>query len=702
MLKVRNVFKTYQTNKISVQALKDVSLDFDNTGLYFILGKSGSGKSTLLNLIGGLDNVTTGDIVVDNNTITQYNLENINQYRNYNVGFIFQEFNLISNLNVKENIAISLRMQGKKPLDEEINHILEMVELKDCIYRKVNELSGGQKQRVAIARAIIKNPKIILADEPTGALDSETSNQIFTLLKKLSKDRLVIVVSHDEEYARKYADEIIFIRDGIVAKIEKINCIETNTVFHKEIEKKNSLPFLTSFKIGLSNLKINVIRLCILIILSVISFCCLGVAATAFQYDKTKFVVDSIAADDYLDPLSIIAYEKRNNSISQQSIVKESLINDINTKFDVNYVGEYQNFGKSNRNFLDDISIDYSKTYDALSLFAISGLTVFSEKDINHWNFNVHGSYPIKANEIMITRYFYETFKKYGYKYKDTIIKAVEVTEDVILGKIIEIPKYSHSDILIEYKITGIVDTKINSSKFLELNDYNASKTELSKMKELINCYQKSSLHSVGFVSKSGLDEIYCYDKNEGMLFDSAVCMMPRDKKKILNIMNYLNNISDDTIQYNTINTTNEWIEDVNTLMNSLKIIGEISGIILFFFSGLLLFNFINLSISHKKKEMGILRALGASGFDVFKIFSIEGFLIAVINSILSIIGTGILINLINNKIQEEFIINVNAYSYTFITIILIIVVSFLSCFLSIFVPVLKVSRKTPIEAIIE
>ena len=702
MLKVRNVFKTYQTNKISVQALKDVSLDFDNTGLYFILGKSGSGKSTLLNLIGGLDNVTTGDIVVDNNTITQYNLENINQYRNYNVGFIFQEFNLISNLNVKENIAISLRMQGKKPLDEEINHILEMVELKDCIYRKVNELSGGQKQRVAIARAIIKNPKIILADEPTGALDSETSNRIFSLLKELSKNRLVIIVSHDEEYAREYADEIIYIRDGCVEKTEKINQIEANNVSYQEIEKKNSLPFLTSFKIGLSNLRINVIRLCILIFLSVISFCCLGVSATAFQYDKAKFVVDSIVADDYLDPLSIIAYEKRNNSISQQSIVKEFLINDINTKFDVNYVGEYQNFGKSNRNFLDDISIDYSKSYDALSLFAISGLTIFSENDINHWNFNVHGSYPIKANEIMITRYFYETFEKYGYKYKDKIIKADEVTEDAILGKIIEVPKYSHSDLLIEYTITGIVDTKINSSKFLELNDYDASKTELSKMKELINCYQKSSLHSVAFVSKSGLDSIYSYDKNEEMIFDSAVCLMPKDKKKILNVMNYLNEIGDENIQYNIINTTNEWIDDINTLLNSLKFIGEISGIILFFFSGLLLFNFINLSISHKKKEMGILRSLGASGLDVFKIFSIEGFLISVINSILSIIATGILIYLINNKIQEEFIINVNAYSYTFITIILIIVVSFLSCFLSIFVPVLKVSRKTPIEAIIE
>lgn len=157
MLELKHVSKWYETKKKKqVQALKDVSLTFGNTGLYVIFGKSGSGKSTLLNLIAGLDGVTSGRILFNEEDVTKFKANELNQYRNFQIGFIFQELNLISNLNVKENIALSLKMQGKKASDEDILQVLTTVGMEAFMDRGINELSGGQKQRIAIARAIIK------------------------------------------------------------------------------------------------------------------------------------------------------------------------------------------------------------------------------------------------------------------------------------------------------------------------------------------------------------------------------------------------------------------------------------------------------------------------------------------------------------------------------------------------------------------
>ncbi len=216
MIEIKHLTKIYSGKGGDVTALDDVSLTLGDTGLVFILGKSGCGKSTFLNVVGGLDKATSGDVIVNGKAFSSFTDKDYDAYRNTSVGFIFQEYNVLSEFTVEDNVALALRLQGKKDVKEDIDKILEDVDLSGYGSRKPLTLSGGQKQRVAIARALVKNPDIIMADEPTGALDSLSGEQVLKTLRHLSSTRLVIVVSHDREFALEYADRIIEMKDGKV------------------------------------------------------------------------------------------------------------------------------------------------------------------------------------------------------------------------------------------------------------------------------------------------------------------------------------------------------------------------------------------------------------------------------------------------------------------------------------------------------
>lgn len=232
MLKVKNLVKIYKIGKTkeSVVALNNVSIDFPETGLVFLLGKSGSGKSTLLNAIGGLDTFNSGEIIIKGKSSKDFSQSDFDSYRNTFIGFIFQEYNVLEEFSVAKNLSIALELQGKKADKEAVNNLLSQVDMLPFAKRKPNQLSGGQKQRVAIARALIKNPEIIMADEPTGALDSNTGKQVMETLKKLSETKLVIIVSHDREFAEIYGDRIIELKDGHIIQ----------DVTKKEIESRKT------------------------------------------------------------------------------------------------------------------------------------------------------------------------------------------------------------------------------------------------------------------------------------------------------------------------------------------------------------------------------------------------------------------------------------------------------------------------------
>ena len=216
MLRLRNIVKNYTAGDTTVSALKGVTLSFRKNEFVSILGQSGCGKTTLLNVIGGLDQYTSGDLIINGKSTKHFSDHDWDSYRNHSIGFVFQTYNLIPHQTVLANVELALTLSGVSKYERRRRAIdaLHKVGLSDQLHKKPNQMSGGQMQRVAIARALVNNPDILLADEPTGALDSTTSVQIMDLLREVAKDRLVIMVTHNPDLAQEYSTRIIRLLDG--------------------------------------------------------------------------------------------------------------------------------------------------------------------------------------------------------------------------------------------------------------------------------------------------------------------------------------------------------------------------------------------------------------------------------------------------------------------------------------------------------
>ena len=256
MLQLKNIVKTYVTGDLKQDALKGVSISFRENEFVSILGQSGSGKTTMLNIIGGLDRYTSGDLVINGISTKMYKDADWDYYRNNSIGFVFQSYNLIPHQSVLANVELALTLAGvsKKERRQRAVDALKKVGLGDHLHKKPNQMSGGQMQRVAIARALINNPDILLADEPTGALDSETSVQIMELLKEIAKDKLVIMVTHNPELAEQYSTRIVRLRDGqITSDSNPYDADGEATVTKKR--KKLSMSFLTALSLSFQNLR---------------------------------------------------------------------------------------------------------------------------------------------------------------------------------------------------------------------------------------------------------------------------------------------------------------------------------------------------------------------------------------------------------------------------------------------------------------
>ena len=258
MLRLKNISKDYIIDKKPFRALKNISLNFPKRQFCCILGPSGCGKTTLLNIIGGLDQYTEGNLYIDGKSTKLYKSKDWDNYRNKRIGFVFQNYNLIPHLSILENVELSLTLDGVSRKERKTRAIeaLKKVGLEDIYNKKPNQLSGGQMQRVAIARALITDPEVILADEPTGALDSKTSVQVMDIIKEVSKEHLVIMVTHNEELANKYANRIIKMKDGeVLEDTAPSKFIPTPPNKNKKKEKKKtSMSFFTALKISIKSL----------------------------------------------------------------------------------------------------------------------------------------------------------------------------------------------------------------------------------------------------------------------------------------------------------------------------------------------------------------------------------------------------------------------------------------------------------------
>lgn len=258
MLRLEKITKEYITGDSKVEALKGISLQFRKSEFVSILGQSGCGKTTLLNIIGGLDKYTTGDLVINGKSTKEFKDRDWDSYRNHSVGFVFQSYNLIPHQNILSNVELALTLSGvsKKERRKKAVEALKQVGLGDQLNKKPNQLSGGQMQRVAIARALVNDPEIILADEPTGALDTKTSVQIMEILKKISKDRLIIMVTHNPDLAEKYSSRIIKILDGKITDDSNPYSVEEEKKEDRnsKANSKVSMNFLTALSLSLNNL----------------------------------------------------------------------------------------------------------------------------------------------------------------------------------------------------------------------------------------------------------------------------------------------------------------------------------------------------------------------------------------------------------------------------------------------------------------
>lgn len=510
MIKVLGLSKIYQGKESegpAVKALDNVSFTLGNKGLVFILGRSGGGKSTLLNLLGGLDTIDYGDISVNDTFLASLDGPSLDSYRNTYVGFVFQEYNILEDKTVKENVALALSLQGKK--DETlVNEALQKVSMLELASRKASDLSGGQKQRVAIARAIVKKPTLLLADEPTGALDFETGTQIMNLLKEVSLTQLVVVVSHDRSFAEKYGDRIIEIENGRI--------IADSNPFESE-EKVESLPLVKSrIRFGQSlgmaakSLKSKVSRLALTSLLSIVSFAAFGVLSAASSWNKNEATYSAIENADNKTVAITCSNEMGPVLIPQTKInkIKAAFKDKVFVKECVGVdiygdeIADVRSFEKGPNN--DWSSIDYSSLGNFYS-GKIYGYTYFNEDDLASSGFKIAGRLPVSDNEIAISQYTYNYFKTQQGIFT---YEGVSVNLDIngLVNK--------------NYSVVGVIDTDFKDTKY---RNQNVRGNDGLKFKDYVYDELKNSFNGMIFLNENMYEFAKSRDDSTVRLTDGEV-----------------------------------------------------------------------------------------------------------------------------------------------------------------------------------
>lgn len=553
MLELKSIYKEYNSKKNNkIKALNNISLKVASTGMIFICGKSGSGKSTLLNLIGSLDEPTSGEIFVNGKSLSD--IRNKDLYRNNYVGFVFQDYNLIDNLNIYKNIDLALSLQGKKNNKDIISNYLEELDLKGYENRKVNELSGGQKQRVAILRSVIKESKILLCDEPTGNLDKENSIQIFETLKNISKEKLVIVVSHEYDLAKKYADRIITLNDGSIINDEEINSKDYISSDFKL--NKTKLSFLNSTFLAFNNLKNKKVRLVVTMLIMTIIFTSLGISVMLTDFNVNKTHAETMIREGQSKVIIRKKIPGENLTIDNPALTFTSNdIKEVNNKLGFNTV----NVSKvvENNSYLSfefaDFPFDFNIEYDntLYSYYALdSGVVQFINYNNEIKDKEIIGKKEIIDNEVIIKKVLADYIIKNGIKVYEINDSGYRVKNDYFPKDYQELIN-SNKDIVFgseSLKIVGIIDEDI--SKYDELKTIPAAKSQkendklynefVSKYRYNIsdvyvneNIYSFLKLKENNYLEGTFYDYNYIYDDNEIYTFDSISKL-----NKVINVYN--------------------------------------------------------------------------------------------------------------------------------------------------------------------
>ena len=552
MLELKDVSKVYISNKSKkTVALSNINLKFKDSGLVFILGKSGSGKTTLFNIISGIDNYTSGDIIINGTSTKKFTLNDWDNYRNTYMGYVFQDYNLIEYENVEDNIALSLKLQNKLVNKAIIEELLNQVNLVGLEERKINELSGGEQQRVALARALIKEPEILLLDEPTGNLDSNSSKIIFDILKKISKDKLVIVVSHDEESAIEYADRIIRIKDG--------NIIDDNNKYDGENNKKFKLksvkmPFRYILKLSINNLKNNKIKFFLNTIIFTFILFIVGLLYFIIRTDINKDVYNNL--DNYYNMTVYI--ESYNSKINNESDFKYSLFNII---FDNN----------------DELPEKIKLTdEEKKSIVDKTGKNWHTSYIINENGSKLSWKYASLSGDREIIEgepYYYYTAEQFGngtFSIYDEYINFVALNSDEYdeLNLIGKAPITKDDIVISSYIADNIIYKGIYAKKTLD--EAERFKFNPKNYDEIINSniyveVGSMYLHITGIVDyNEQIDKYYNYLKNTSKETLNSISVEDKkgyeyEENKVIRMFERFNNM---LLLYNKVYVTNDFIVD--------------------------------------------------------------------------------------------------------------------------------------------
>ncbi len=630
-MRIHNLTKTYKTDKTNeVKALQNVSLDLPEKGMVFLLGKSGSGKTTLLNILGGLDKATSGDIFYKNNNLTSFSQSELNCYRNNVCGFVFQDYNVIPELNVEENILLALSLQGKDDRSAVCN-VLKQVGLEGFEKRKVTQLSGGQKQRVAIARALIKHSEIIFADEPTGALDSETGESIFKLLKDISAGQLVVVVSHDKDFAQRYADRIIELADGkIIADTNSDYAInESDNALQLT---KAKLPLKTAIDLGTYSFKMHPLRFFSTLLILILSFTTFVASFTVSETNKFAILKNTLNSGKISQVNYIKLYENGESGILDNSdgIFLEELLDTRILKLKVDELRF--DFTEDKQN-----TVYYSNLPDSVA--------VIDEDILNDFGFTLSGRLPQKPNEICLPYYMAEVFVYYG--------KANETNQ--LIGKNIEINGDS-------FLISGLIDTGFNNERYDKLKSIQQNLNQF--VTEFYN-YVNYGVHSTIYVNELSL--IFTEEESANKYHKLIVPANAVDFNK-----KALYSIQKSGYRLELTCYLNEEIEDVTLLLGNIQTAGIVISSVLGFLAVGLLIYFVVQSVQEKIHTIGILKAIGCNGYEITKIFLIEciitGLTVFIISLLLSLAACA----LINYFFVINFGIVVAAVSLSHIGVIIL------------------------------
>lgn len=753
MLKLENITKIYEGKNFKQIALNDVTLAFRNNEFVSILGPSGSGKTTLLNIIGGLDKNTYGNLIIDGVSTRKYKERDWNSYRSKKVGFIFQSYNLINHQTVLSNVLLSLNIAGK-PKKESIKlakKVLKDVGLENYIKKKPKELSGGQMQRVAIARALVTNPDIILCDEPTGALDSQTSIQIMELLKEISKEKLVIMVTHNVTLANKYSDRVIALNDGVITYDTSPYEVE-NCSLKKIKNKRKTMNKFTSLSLSFNNLLTKKSRTLLTSFAGSIGI--IGIALVLSLSKGTQKYINKIEKNTFSKyPISIMEsyidyqnmFDKEKESCKNSSICSiNDLSNNVVNDNKINSMSKFSNILKQNYENINNYTLDINYNYNIdLNIYKdnkmIENSSLYFKEFLNNNSpllkeyTLIYGKLPEKYNEIVIVT------DENG-KLPLSLMKTLFINEDIDLSKTINISyekiidskfklvsetsyyiyendtwqyiknnRDKINDILdksINLKITGILklnkDAVISESGFIgyskklinylndEVNSSNIKKSILENkdINPLTN-----NLYDENMTYEMLLDSISINDKNP-----IKIDIYPKDyksKEKIESIIKkYNEENSNDKVYYTDY--LKVFINSITSLIKMITyVLTAFIGVSLIV-SSIMISIITYISVLERTKEIGILRSLGASKKDIKNIFKAETIIIGTISGF---IGVGV--TLLLNKVIDKVIYNLMGISHiTYLPwnyIFYLILISIVLCLISGLVPAKIASKKDPV-----